>query len=182
MSTNDKVEIINILNLYGFALDAQAWDLFDLIFTQDVEAVFGPAGAGWKGLEEFKQSFEMFHKTLDNHQHQMMGHLVHVDGDTANAFSYGNWLLVRDDAEGGPSWLGTGWYDDELVRTPEGWRVKRRVCRLQGWMGNPFVPEPKREHQPDMKTNILKDHIAEGKVAFFNAINAKKSGNTKKSG
>jgi hypothetical protein len=149
MAENDKVEIINIMNLYGFALDARAWDLFDLIFTDDVEAVFGPAGAGWKGLDEFKASFEMFHKTLDSHQHTMMGHLIHVDGDTASAFSYGNWLLIRDDAEGGPNWLGTGWYDDLLVRTANGWRIKRRVCRLQGWTGNPYVPEPNREHQPD---------------------------------
>ena len=106
MAENDKVEIINVLNLYGFALDARAWDLFDLIFTQDVEAVFGPAGAGWRGLEEFKRSFEMFHNTLDSHQHTMMGHVVHVDGDAANAFSYGNWLLVREAAEGGPNWTG----------------------------------------------------------------------------
>ena len=53
MADNDKVEIINILNLYGFALDARAWDLFDLIFTEDVEAVFGPAGAGWNGIADF---------------------------------------------------------------------------------------------------------------------------------
>jgi hypothetical protein len=172
MAENDKVEIINIMNLYGFALDARAWDLFDLIFTDDVEAVFGPAGAGWKGLDEFKASFEMFHKTLDSHQHTMMGHLIHVDGDTASAFSYGNWLLIRDDAEGGPNWLGTGWYDDLLVRTANGWRIKRRVCRLQGWTGNPYVPEPNREHQPDMKTNILSEHCAEGKIGFLKAIRA----------
>jgi ketosteroid isomerase-like protein len=122
MAENDKIEIINIMNLYGFALDAR-------ILTEDVEAVFGPAGAGWKGLDEFKASFEMFHKTLDSHQHTMMGHIVHVDGDTASAFSYGNWLLIRDDAEGGPNWLGTGWYDDQLVRTANGWRIKRQPLR-----------------------------------------------------
>ena len=87
--------------MYGFALDARAWDLFDRVFTQDVEAVFGPAGAGWVGLDVFKESFAEFHDTLDSHVHTMMGQLVHVDGDTANAFSYGNWLLVRHAAEGG---------------------------------------------------------------------------------
>ncbi len=175
MAENDKVEIINIMNLYGFALDARAWDLFDLIFTADVEAVFGPAGAGWRGLDEFKRSFAMFHDTLDSHQHTMMGHVVHVDGDQANAFSYGNWLLVREAAEGGPQWLGTGWYDDLLVRTANGWRIKRRVCRLQAWTGNPYVPEPKREHQPDMKTNVLNQHCADGKIEFLKAIQAAKA-------
>jgi hypothetical protein len=175
MTQTDRVEIINVMNLYGFALDAQQWDLFDLIFTQDVEAVFGPAGAGWKGLDIFKQSFADFHATLDSHQHTMMGHLVHVDGDRANAFSYGNWLLVRNDAKGGPNWLGTGWYDDELVRTAAGWRISRRVCRLMSWTGNPYVPEPHNEHQPDMKTNNLKEHADQGKIAFLNAIKAFKA-------
>ena len=116
----DKAAVIELLNLYGLALDAHAWDLFDLIFAEDVEAEFGPAGNAWVGLENFKRSFAEFHATLDSHQHTMMGQLVHVDGDKANAFSYGNWLLIRSSAEDGPTWTGTGWYDDELVRTDAG--------------------------------------------------------------
>ncbi len=173
MSQNDdKAEIIEALNMYAFALDARRWDLFDRVFTQDVEAVFGPAGAAWSGLEEFKSSFAMFHDTLDSHVHTMMGQLVHVDGDTAHAFSYGNWLLVREAAEGGPSWLGTGYYDDELVRTDGGWRIKRRVCKLLSWSGNPSVPEPNREHQPDMSPHGLHRLAEAGQIEFLKAITA----------
>ncbi len=166
----DKAEITELLNLYGLALDAHAWELFDRIFSQDVVAEFGPAGAGWVGLDEFKRSFADFHLQFDNHQHTMTGQLVNVDGDTATAFSYGNWLLVRDDAPGGPSWQGTGWYDDELVRTDDGWRITHRVCRLVAWTGNPLVPEPHLEHQPDMKTNVLRRHAAEGRVRFLESL------------
>ena len=169
----DKVAIGEVLNLYAFALDARQWDLFDRVFTDDVEAVFGPAGAGWTGLAEFKESFALFHDTLDSHVHTMMGQLVNVDGDTANAFSYGNWLLVRAAAEGGPSWLGTGYYDDELVRTSRGWRIKRRVCKLLSWSGNPSVPEPQREHQPDMNAQGLHQLAEAGDIAFLRAIAAK---------
>ena len=175
MVENDKAEIIEILNLYGFALDAQQWDLFDLIFSEDVKAEFGPAGAVWTGLDTFKHAFVSFHKTLDNHQHQMMGQLVHVDGDVANAFSYGNWLLVRDAAEGGPQWLGTGWYDDVLVRTANGWRINHRVCRLVSWTGNPIVPLPNVGQAPDHQTHVLHRHCEEGKVAYLNAIKAKRA-------
>jgi SnoaL-like domain len=170
---HDKAEIIEIINLYGFALDAHRWDLFDRIFAEDVLAEFGPAGAGWSDLETFKKSFAEFHKTLDSHQHTMMGHVVHVDGDKAHAFSYGNWLLVRESAKGGPTWTGTGWYDDELVRTEQGWRIKHRVCRLMAWTGNPLVPEPQNEHQPDMKTNSLRLAGETGGISFLNAIEAK---------
>jgi hypothetical protein len=170
---DDKAEILEILNLYGFALDAHQWQLFDRIFTQDVIAEFGPAGHAWKGLTDFKRSFGEFHDRLDSHQHTMMGQVVHVDGDTANAFSYGNWLLVRNSAEGGPSWLGTGWYDDILVKTVEGWRIAHRICRLQSWSGNPLVPVPDGEHNPDMTVNVLSEHADEGRIAFLKAIEGK---------
>ncbi len=173
MVEHDKAAIIEVLNLYAFALDARQWDLFDLAFTEDVFADFGPAGASWRGLAEFKRSFGEFHATLDNHQHTMMGHLVTVDGDKANAFSWGNWLLIRDSAKDGPAWLGTGWYDDALVRTDKGWRIKHRVCRLTSWTGNPSVPQPKEEHQPDMKMNSLWQFADDGKINFLNALKAK---------
>lgn len=170
---DDKAAIIEVLNLYGFALDARAWELFDRVFSEDVVADFGPAGAQWTGLVDFKRSFAEFHDTLDNHQHTMMGHLVHVDGDKANAFSFGNWLLVRESAQDGSRWFGTGWYDDELVRTDRGWRISHRVCRLISWTGNPYVPIPNAEHRPDMATNTLNHDRAAGKIRFFNALMAK---------
>lgn len=173
MIEHDKAAVIELLNLYGFALDAQQWDLFDRIFTEDVFADFGPAGAVWSGLANFKRSFAEFHARLDSHQHTMMGHLVHVAGDKAHAFCYGNWLLVREATKGGSSWLGTGWYDDEVVRTDHGWRIQRRTCRLLSWTGNPAVPVPDQEHHPDMQTNSLHRFAESGKIAFLKAIEAK---------
>ncbi|MFJ8799326.1 nuclear transport factor 2 family protein [Streptomyces sp. NPDC102487] len=173
MSNDDKAAIIEALNMYAFALDTRQWDLFDRVFTTDVEAVFGPAGAAWVGLEEFKTSFAGFHDSLDSHVHTMMGQLVNVDGDTANAFSYGTWILLREAAEGGPTWTGTGYYDDELVRTEDGWRIKRRVCRLLSWTGNPSVPEPQREHQPDMNAVGLHQFAKKGDITFLKAITKK---------
>lgn len=170
MADSDKAQIIEIMNMYAFALDTHQWDLFDRVFTEDVVAVFGPAGTGWEGLDVFKASFADFHDRLDSHQHTMTGHLVEVDGDTAHAFSYGNWLLIRNAAEGGPSWTGTGWYDDLLTRTEHGWRIKRRVCRLQGWTGNPLVPEPHGDHNPDMGVKVLHEFADSGQIEFLNAL------------
>ena len=170
MSDNDKTDILEVMNLYAFALDARQWDLFDHVFTPDVHAEFGPAGTGWNDIETFKKGFESFHATLDSHQHTMMGHLIRVDGDRAYAFSYGNWLLIRHAAEGGSTWNGTGWYDDELVRTADGWRISSRICKLQGWSGNPLVPEPNGDQNPDMNLNKLHEFAEAGKLAYLRAI------------
>lgn len=173
MSAQDKAEIIETLNLYAFALDSHQFDLFDRVFTEDVRAEFGPAGAVWSGLANLKRTFAEFHDTLTNHMHQMIGHNVHVNGDKANSFTYGNWLLVRDGAEGGSTWLGAGWYDDELVRTPSGWRIRDRIAKLVSWTGNPLVPVPVPEHHPDMATNALSKFSEGGKIRFFEAIKSK---------
>ena len=137
MAEYDKTEIVQVLNLYGFALDSHQFELFDLVFTEDVRAEFGPAGAIWHGLGNLKRTFD-------------------------------------DKAEGGSSWLGTGWYDDELVRTSNGWRIRDRVAKLLSWTGNPLVPGPVPEHNPDMNKNILSKACEAGAVRFFEAVRAKK--------
>ena len=172
MSTDDTTAIIQVINLYGLALDAHAWDLMDEVFTPDVLTELGPAGAVWEGVEKLKYAFKDFHETLDNHRHTMMGHVVHVEGDRAYAFTYGDWLLVREAAEGGPAWTGSGWYDDELVRTEHGWRISRRVCRLISWTGNPLVPEPAFEQHPVMTTFSLRKDKEAGLVTFLQKIQA----------
>ncbi len=159
MTNDDKAEMIEIINLYAFALDTRQWDLFDRVFTQDVVAVFGPAGASGNSLTIFKASFAEFHARLDSHQHTMIGHLV-ANGDTAHAFSYGNWLLIRAAAEGGPTWTGTGWYDDP-------------VHTEQGWTGNPNVPEQHNEHNPDMNVKVLHSFADAGDLTFLKVLQGK---------
>jgi 3-phenylpropionate/cinnamic acid dioxygenase small subunit len=166
----DKAAIIETINLYAFALDAHQWDLFDQVFTDDVKAEFGPAGVVWPDRDTVVKEFAEFHETLDTHQHTMMGHLVHLDGDTASAFTYGDWLLVRYAAEGGSTWVGRGWYDDRLVRTDRGWRISHRICRLLSYSGNPNVPQPIGTQNPDHNPHVLREHCASGQINFLNAI------------
>jgi hypothetical protein len=41
------------------------------------------------------------------------------------------------------------------------------------WSGNPLVPEPNGEHDPDMQLNVLREHSDAGRIEFLNAIGAK---------
>jgi SnoaL-like domain len=49
MADQDAMAIIHVINLYGLAMDTQRWDLFDRIFTHDVEADFGDP-SHWRNL------------------------------------------------------------------------------------------------------------------------------------
>jgi len=80
--------------------------------------------------EQFKSDFAAFYERFDSTQHTMSTHVIHVDGDRANTFCNGGWRLVRKAAGDNPLCDGTGRYIDALVRTPGGWRITRRVCRI----------------------------------------------------
>lgn len=172
MSQQETSAIIQLLNLYGFAVDTQRWDLFDRIFTEDVEADFSEP-AHWRDLASFKRDFAAFHDPFDSTQHCMMNHLVEVDGDTAQAFTYGTWRLVRRGVDGGPLWDGSGWYDDDLVRTAQGWRIRHRTCRVVWWTGNPLVNETIPGVKFDLRTSVLRREGEAGAVRYLNAIAAR---------
>jgi len=124
-----------VMDLYGFAVDTQRWDLFDQVFTGNVDANYG-GEAVWNDLKQFKHDFAVYHDIFDATQHVMTNMICDVEGDRAKAITYGDWLLIRHAAPGGNSWSGVGWYDDELVRTPAGWRISRRRCSIIKWEGN----------------------------------------------
>ena len=48
---------------------------------------------------------------------------VHVNGDRAAARTYVDMIMVVDGKSGVNA---IGYYDDEIVRTDEGWRIARR--------------------------------------------------------
>ncbi|MFD2403186.1 nuclear transport factor 2 family protein [Novosphingobium soli] len=75
----DREDIVDLLNLYGFAMDTRRWDLFDRIFTPEVAADYGPTSS-WTGRERFKADFGAFHELFDATQHVMTNHLVRVEG------------------------------------------------------------------------------------------------------
>ena len=68
--------------------------------------------------------------------------------------------------------METGWYDDELVRVDGSWKIKRRVCRLLSWTGNPRVPEPSRD-QSRHEHDSLYQACEAGEIGYLKAIQEK---------
>jgi 3-phenylpropionate/cinnamic acid dioxygenase small subunit len=170
--SSDKENIIDLLNLYAVAIDTTRWDLFDAIFTFDVKVDFGPT-MQWSGLETFKTAFAGFHDPFEATQHALTNHQVIVDGDEANSLCYGNWRLIRHVPGGGDLWEGTGWYDDVLVRTSKGWRIKDRLCRTIWWTGNPRVGEANPGDRFEHILIPIRGEAAAGRVRYMAAVDKK---------
>ncbi|MCB2079989.1 MAG: nuclear transport factor 2 family protein [Novosphingobium sp.] len=166
----DRDEIIEKINLYALAVDAQRWDLFDRIFIEKCDADYGTT-AHWTDLQQFKSDFGAFHAPFDATQHMMMNHQVAIiDRENAHSMTYGSWRLVRHAAEGEPLWDGTGWYDDRWVRTHGGWRIAYRICRVIWYTGNDKVKETIPGVVFEDERTTLRSEGEAGRLMFLNAV------------
>ena len=128
----DRADLIELLGRYADVADLKEFtDLPGRVLTDpvtlDFEQVTGipvttlplPAYS-----EVLRASFAPFTAT----HHTITGHVVEVDGDRATIHAHvraEHW--VPDEvAAGGPNrWLMVGFYDNEAVRTADGWRLSR---------------------------------------------------------
>ena len=169
MDAQDIAAIVNVVNLYPIAVDSLQWDLFDHVFTEDVHADFG-GQAVWDGLAPLKQVFEVIHAPFHATQHATRGHHVAVDGDSATCLSYVHGLFIREVPEGDNMFESTGWYDDVLVRTADGWRISSRTCRTVWWGGNPAVLQTSPDVNVEHVLDALSTEAKAGRVGHFKAL------------
>lgn len=86
--------IVYFFNFYVGVLDLYGWDLFDVVFVQDVEVdYFGMLY--WYDFVLFKCDFVLYYEVLVSYQYGMMNYQVVVDGDVVNSLIYGSFWLFE---------------------------------------------------------------------------------------
>lgn len=168
MTTDDIVAITNVVNLYPVAVDTLQWNLFDRTFTEDCTVDFG-GPAVFEGLEPLKAAFAAIHAPFKATQHFTSNHQIAVAGDEATCLTYVRGVFVRE-VPGGTMFESTGWYDDVLVRTAAGWRIRRRACRMSWWGGNGDVIRTAPEAGPPEQTDSLSAEARAGRLAHLAAL------------
>jgi ketosteroid isomerase-like protein len=140
-STADRLAIQDLIARYAVIVDSRDFDALDAVFTPDARIDFtafgGPAGSPPEIRKFLADSLGIFKRT----QHLMGLPLITIDGDRATARTPCTNPMVLDDAGSTKVWLIGLWYDDELVRTPDGWRfASRRQERCYSVVGLPDLP------------------------------------------
>ena len=123
MDLADRLELHELPGRYGDAIDDRDWDGLDDIFTPD--AVFDLTDLGLPvlvGLDEIKRFMD--EDAAHPRTHMMTNIYV-------NETAAGVELRFRIVALLGKGLVGTGSYYDDVVKTPDGWRVKHRVVTLR---------------------------------------------------
>ncbi|HEY5151865.1 MAG TPA: nuclear transport factor 2 family protein [Mycobacterium sp.] len=121
---SDRLEIQQLLVDYSTAIDNRRFDDLDRVFIPeayiDYTELGGIAGTypdvkAW--LAEVLPNFPAYFHMLGNFD-------IRLDGDTASSRTIlFNPMKLGEDGQ--IMFCGL-WYDDEFVRTPEGWRMTRR--------------------------------------------------------
>jgi hypothetical protein len=123
---SDRLEIQQLVVDYSTAIDTRRFDDLDAVFTQDAHIDYTALG-GIEGrypdvkawLAEVLPNFPMYAHMLGNFS-------VRIDGDTASSRTICFNPMVLGGEKEQVMFCGL-WYDDEFLRTPDGWRMTRRV-------------------------------------------------------
>jgi 3-phenylpropionate/cinnamic acid dioxygenase small subunit len=120
---SDKQDISEVLIRYATGVDRRDWDLFRSCFMSDVDAEYEGIET-WSDVEAITAFMVAVHADMGHTMHQLSNIAIDVTGDAATARTYVDAVLMTSDGAGGLNTQGV--YDDELVRTIDGWRIARR--------------------------------------------------------
>ncbi|WP_328498684.1 nuclear transport factor 2 family protein [Streptomyces sp. NBC_00414] len=142
--SRDRGEILHLLTTYAFSLDRRDFARVASVFTEDadVENVFEgylPEGAKFSGVTTgggaVAAGARRMFSTLDATQHLLGAQIVEITDTGAHASTQ----IVAHHHRGGDYYHTGGTYEDDLVRTPDGWRISRRTLRIAWTTGSPDV-------------------------------------------
>lgn len=127
LSTDDKVEIRELVSRYNKAMDTADHDAWVATFTSDGEFV-GVTG-NFRGTSEL-MAYSLRHASEEAYaeyaaaQHWVTNLVMEGSGDNATMFSH---LMMVKPERGHGSIVLLGHYDDTLRRVEGQWRFARRI-------------------------------------------------------
>jgi hypothetical protein len=148
-SMNDRLQIIDVLSSVGFYADQRRWDLVEAAFAERAVIDYRSHETAAAGQSE-PQALTP-HEIVTAWQSQLPGYLhtqhliinpiVRIEGDRASATSqvYATHYLPNE--EGDDYWTFIGFYEHELQRTPQGWKITLMRANKLFELGNPELPQ-----------------------------------------
>jgi 3-phenylpropionate/cinnamic acid dioxygenase small subunit len=119
----DRQDIADVLVRYATGIDRRDWPLFRTVFTDDCQLDYGEVGS-WRGVDAVTEFMQQAHALAGHTMHRLTNQVITVDGDSAQARTYVDALIMLADNNSGVN--AAGFYDDEFVRTEKGWQIARR--------------------------------------------------------
>jgi len=144
----DRAAISDVVHAYANGLDRRDWALYRSIFTDTIDMEFTSVGlrSGSYQADDWVRSAQTLFAGFSATQHTSSNHVHDIRGDVAICLSnmQAEHFIAREagDGLGGPDadrWTIGGFYRNELVRQPDGWKLKRVALTVTWSRGNPEV-------------------------------------------
>jgi ketosteroid isomerase-like protein len=131
---DDRAEIMNLSNRYMVAVDAG--DIETVMSTWAEDGVLEWIGGVERGAAEIREAMSNFGgarkveipeaaTSRPRTRHQIINHVIDVDGDTAKTIAY--WFAMTNNTpQKDVQIMYMGHYEDELVKLDGHWRFKHR--------------------------------------------------------
>ena len=116
---SDRVEIERAIAAYSQAVDTHDWDLLDEIFLPDADIDYRES-VPYRGDLAYTKRWLSGMTRAGTYYHLLGLPWIKIQGDTAQVRAYIFFLI--NGAVG-----GSGTYEDQVVRTRDGWRFAKRV-------------------------------------------------------
>ncbi len=140
LTTDDRVDVAAVIALHGHLCDAGAYERFDEVFTADLEVdaidlTLAPLPPGDPSGSRLDAYIAAAHRlgAKDTLAMHVTNVLVREDGDGARAWSKG--LILRQDGT-----CAGFTYEDQVVRTSQGWRIRHRTISARREAGRGVEP------------------------------------------
>ena len=131
---SDKQHIRELQNRYSYAIDSGHYDKLDGMFTPD--ATYNFVTGSTDNLEALKNTIRDALQPLTSSQHINGNQWAGIAGDCATAGCYFTVHMFKEGVVDGEHFEMGGRYDDELLRTPDGWRFTSRSITILWSEGN----------------------------------------------
>jgi ketosteroid isomerase-like protein len=121
----DVAQIVRLTHDYALYNDTFQVDLLVNLFAPDAWFDMQPAGLDrYVGREAIREFFQREERALSHVMHLTSNHRVDVDGDSASGTAY--FLAIGISRRSGRENQARGYYQDDYVRTADGWRFASR--------------------------------------------------------
>ena len=121
----DRAEISDVVNRYATGLDTHNWVLLRSIFLDEIDMDFSSVHMkpGRMNADAWVESARVLFAGFDATQHLSANHVHDIRGDEATCTSYMRAEHFVINNEGENYYTMGGYYVNQLVRTPDGWKL-----------------------------------------------------------
>jgi 3-phenylpropionate/cinnamic acid dioxygenase small subunit len=124
---SDRIEIDDLLTRYAKAIDSKDYELLDTCFIPDADVDYVSSGGIAGKYPEVRAWLEKALAIFPVTVHSLSNSEIELDGDRARGRTLVTNPMLTRDGEGNQSIFTVyAYYEDDLVRTGEGWRIARR--------------------------------------------------------